>query len=201
MEFNPNIEIKFQRLDLNRIISYLNRTSVLILLLFLFFLFFPTNLYQNDVDEKDLIIAYIERFTRFITNDVYPEFDNQNLPFNIYVYGENTFGNGLENAYNKQKIKNRTVKIFYVDKIENIKNANLIYINTSSKSELQKLIDFANQKGILTISYTKGNADKGVHINLYKKDNRLRFEINLKSSQSAGFIISHLLLSNAKIVE
>ncbi len=163
--------------------------------------FLPAILIQNEVDENDLVIAYLERVTRFISNDKFPEFDNQSLPFNVCIYGKNTFGNDLEEAYKTQKIKNRTVKIYYVDNIEEIKNANLVYINTSSKSEVKSIVDYANQKGILTISYSKGFTEKGVHINLYNKDNRLRFEVNLKSAQAAGFSISHLLLSNAKIVE
>lgn len=175
-------------------IQYFICTSIVIF-------FIPALLLPNEVDENDLVIAYLERFTRFISNDKFPEFDNPSLPFNIYVYGKNTFGNDLVDAYKTQKIKNRAVKISYVDNIESIKNANLIYINISSISEITTIVDYANHKGILTISYSKGFAEKGVHINLYNKDNRLRFEVNLKSAQAAGFSISHLLLSNAKLVE
>lgn len=163
--------------------------------------FMPAILLQNEVDENDLVIAYLERFTRFISNDKFPDFDNNDIPFNIYVYGKNPFGRNLDDAYKNQKIKNRIVQIQYVDNIEKIKNANLIYINVTSKREIEKLVEFANQMGILTISYSKGFAEKGIHINLYQKDNRLKFEINLKSAQAAGFSISHLLLSNSKIVE
>lgn len=198
MIFKKNIE-KTSKL-LNRIKKAYS--SILLFNLLVISIFFiPNNLYQVEVDENDLLIAYIERFTRFINNDKFPEFDNEKLPFNVYIFGKNRFGDKLEQAYKKQKIKNRSVQIFYTDNIESIKNANIIYLNSNTTEDIQKIIEHCNNHGILTISYEKGFGEKGIHINLFKKDNRLRFEINLKSAQNAGFKISHLLLSNAKIVE
>ena len=69
------------------------------------------------------------------------------------------------------------------------------------ENEIKKIIEYTNQRGILTTSYSPGFAGEGVHINIFKQNKRLRFEINLKSANSAGFSISHLLLSNAIIIE
>ena len=199
MKFNININ--------TLVIGYIKCLNVTLfkhfcLIVFvLIIILIPSNLSNNEVDENDLVIAYLERFTRFIVNEQHPEFDDKDNTFNICVFGDNIFGERIGEAYKLQKVKNRVVKVSFAQKTEDIKDANLIFISLTSKSKIKKIIEFANQRGILTTSYSSGFAAEGVHINIFKQNKRLRFEINLKSANSAGFSISHLLLSNAIIVE
>jgi len=40
----------------------------------------------------------------------------------------------------------------------------------------------------------------GVHINFYIEDEKLKFEINDKTINSAGFKVSYLLLQNTRLI-
>lgn len=164
-------------------------------------LFIPYPTISQESDENTLVIAYLERFTRFIENQSNTQFGDKNKDFNLYYYGNNTFGNRFEEIFATQKIKNRKVNILFVDKIEDLKDAHMVFIAKSAEKDLVQIIEYANSKGILTTSYSKGFAKRGVHINLYMQDLKLKFEINHNSAKKAGFHISHLLLSKARIIE
>lgn len=178
------------------IFSYL-----IILLTFVSTFFLPSILYSAEAEENELVLAYLERFTRFIENNDHPEFDNSNQPFKLCVIGDNIFGEKIFEVFKQQKIKGRKVELQFVNNLEDINNANLLFITKTDKEKLAEIIKYANINGILTTSYTKGYARYGVHINLYMLEKKLKFEINNTSAKSAGFRISHLLLNYARIIE
>lgn len=159
------------------------------------------HLYCTEAEENDLVLAYLERFTRFIENEKHSDFENPNKPFTICVVGNNIFGEKIFEVYKQQKIKGRTVELQFVTKIEDINKPNLLFITKSAKGELKDIVNYANKNGILTTSYSNGFARSGVHINLYMQEKKLKFEINNISAKSAGFRISHLLLIYARIIE
>ncbi|MCO5251988.1 MAG: YfiR family protein [Candidatus Kapabacteria bacterium] len=175
--------------------------NYLIVIAYFLLLFIPNLSKSQESDENSLVIAYLERFTRFIENHSFTQFDDKNKDFNLYYYGNNTFGKRFEEIFATQKIKNRKVNIRFVNKIEELQDANMIFISKSAEKDLDKIVEYANRNGILTTSYSTGFAKRGVHINLYMQDMKLKFEINHNSAKKAGFHISHLLLSKARIIE
>lgn len=151
---------------------------------------------QSD-DEDILIGAYIERFTRFIEYPV----SNKNEDFKLYITGNSDLLSTFQQVFSTQKILGKNVKVYFSNNLNDLKNANLIYITGKESSNLGELIDLANSKSILLVSYAKGFAERGIHINIYKQNRMLRFEININSIKKAGFSVSHLLLSKAKVIE
>lgn len=178
-----------------------NNCNYLVIIAFFLLLFIPNHAISQESDESTLVIAYLERFTRFIENQSNAQFDDKAKGFNLYYYGNNTFGNRFEEIFATQKIKNRKVNIRFVDKIEELKDAHMVFIAKSAERDLDKIVEYANKNGILTTSYSNGFAKRGVHINLYMQDLKLKFEINHISAKKGGFNISHLLLSKARIIE
>jgi hypothetical protein len=171
-------------------------------LLFLCFYFeFPFIIKAQEVDENTMVVVYLERFTRFIENKMHPEFDNPELDFNLYIIGKNIYSNSFETIFKEQKIKNRKVNIRFVSRIEELEGANMVFISKSCDKDLEKIVAYTANKGILTTSYSTGFSGRGVNINLYMQDQKLKFEINQNSAKVAGFHISHLLLSKARIID
>lgn len=157
--------------------------------------FTPT--FSQSDDEDILIGAYIERFTRFIEYPV----SNKNEDFKLYITGNSDLLSTFQQVFSTQKILGKNVKVYFSNNLNDLKNANLIYISGKESSNLGELIDLANSKSILLVSYAKGFAERGIHINIYKQNRMLRFEININSIKKAGFSVSHLLLSKAKVIE
>lgn len=152
------------------------------------------------VEIEKLKAAYLERFTRFVTWPADSDVGKFDKPFVLSVVGDNDFGEMLELIYQNQKILKKKVEIRYIDKIEHISGAHLLYIGNVNKEKLNRIIEYTAGKPILTVSHHKGFADLGVHINIYLEDNKLRFEINEKAVLQSGLKMSHLLMQRARII-
>lgn len=169
----------------------IKKTSIL-----LFFLLLLGSI-QAQVPENEYKAAFIERFTRFVEWPT--DFDDDT--FNIIVIGETPIKTSLDELFENTNIKNLEVEIKYTDEIQDIKDANLVYISASEKRRLNEILSVTNNSPILTISGTEGFGTKGVHINMYIEDNYIRYEINEESIKNSNLNVSSLLLSSAKIVE
>ena len=55
-------------------------------------------------------------------------------------------------------------------------------------------------KSILTVSDNEGFAEAGCFVNFYEFENKLRFELNQKGMEDAGFTIDYRLLKVSKII-
>ena len=150
--------------------------------------------------EYEVKAAYLEKFTRFIEWPENSVLSDTTQPFVIGVLGENPFDRILDEVYEKYRIKNRKVKIKYFASPAQLSECNLLFISGSEKDDLLSVLLQINDKPILTVSDSKGFAEKGVHINLSRKNNRFQYEINESALVKSGFSVWAQLLSSAKIV-
>jgi hypothetical protein len=126
--------------------------------------------------------------------------DNPDNEFTIAVFGKNPFGTVLENTFSNVKIKNKAVKVVYFKNIEQINQCHLLFIPKVNQAELARILNSIRNKPVLTIADTEGYAEAGCLINFYNYSGKLRFEINQKALESAGFKVDFKLLNVSKIV-
>ncbi|MBI9033354.1 MAG: YfiR family protein [Bacteroidales bacterium] len=156
---------------------------------------------QGNLQEYLLKAGFIERFTRFI------EFPDSILPshldsvFIIGVIGDDPFNGVLESFFQDNTIKDHIVEIKHFDNINEVKNCHLLFISYSKQEELPEIMEFILEYPIVTVGDTKNYAKEGVMINFYIEQNKMRFEINLKTVEKSGLKISHLLLKAARPVK
>jgi hypothetical protein len=179
----------------------INKYSILRIALTTIPLLFLFNLQVNAQYNENIIkAAYIERITRFIEWPV----KDSNLShdsFVIGVYGETDFYNTLTDVFKEKPIKAHNVAVILIKNPEQINTCNLCYISEKAKPLISKFVDAANSSGVLLISGTTDFCKEGVHINFYLEDEKLKFEINEKSINSAGFKVSYLLMKNTRIIK
>jgi hypothetical protein len=145
--------------------------------------------------------VYLEKFSRFITWPEESLTDDPSKPFIISVIGETPLTKNLEQIYAIQKIKNKRVIIQSIRSIKDIEGSHILFIAESEKKAIDKIISITKHQPILTIGETKGYAEKGVLINFFEKDNKLRFEINETAVLKSPLQMSYYLLNSAKIVQ
>ncbi len=150
--------------------------------------------------EYDVKAQFMHRFTQFIEWPQSSTINNSDLPFRIGIYGENYIENTLNEIAEFSQIKDKKVEILQVD-FKNIIDCDMLFISKCSNEELSKIIKIAKGKGILLISDTNGYGKKGVHINFYKQDEKINFEINISAAKKDTFNISSRLLKLARIIE
>ncbi|GAB1370500.1 hypothetical protein MASR1M45_05610 [Candidatus Kapaibacterium sp.] len=174
---------------------------MIVLLSLLLLISYGSFLYSQDTEEANLIAAYIERFTRFIEIKGKSDSESNRRDYVLTLFGDNKYTAQFQEVFSNQKIKNRVVKITYTDNLNDLRKSDLIFVVKASDIQIQKINDISKDNSIFTIAYLKGAAKKGIHINLFQQDKKLKFEINNNSAKEAGITISHLLLTKAVIIE
>lgn len=164
------------------------------------FIFFANSSYAQ-VSEYEYKAAFIERFTRFIEWPLEIESNDLNNAFKIAVLGKNPFSTSLDELFSDMKIKGLNVEIIYTDEINDVLDANLVFISSSENKTVKDLITIISKKPILILSDSKGFCESGTHINMFKDNDYIRYEINDSAIANSGLSVSSLLLASAKIVK
>ena len=167
----------------------------MILCLFLSFSSFS----QTNVNT--LKAVYLEKFSRFVTWPKECNMDDTNEPFVIAVIGKTELTESLQLVYSQQEINNKRVIIKEIKELYEIQEAHILFISESEKKNLPKILDVVKLLPILTVSETKGFAEKGVLINFFEDNKRLCFEINETELLKSPLKMSYYLLSAAQIVK
>ncbi len=170
--------------------------------LLVFFILSPTCTY-SQTSEYEVKAVLLGRIAQYIE---WPQ-DSTNARSNdtivISVLGKNPFGTILNKVYapDGQKIKEKIVRIRYIQSIRQIETSQILFIATSEKGQLKEILQYIKNKPILTIGDTNDFGEAGVHLNFYLADNKTRFELNESSANTAGLQVDYRLRAIAKIVD
>jgi hypothetical protein len=144
--------------------------------------------------------GYIEKFTHFVLWPKQNTDEEGKDEFIIAIIGENTIGNALSDVLSKSNSKDKEFKIVYISSVEEINGCMILFISSTEKNNIDKILKFTAGKPILTISDSKGFGEKGVILNMFLDESYIRYEINRSSLDKSGLIINSLLLNYAVII-
>ncbi len=116
------------------------------------------------------------------------------------MYGESPLTESIRQIYAIQKIKGRPVVIKEAEVMADIGETHILYISKNHDMDLPMLLNYIQGKPILTISHCEGFAQKGVIINFFVEQNRLRFEVNEEALLKSPLQMSFYLLNSARII-
>lgn len=173
-----------------------------ILLTFLsciFFLFLSLQSF-SQANVYVLKAVYLEKFSRFVTWPEECSMDDPTKPFVISVLGRSPLADNLEQIYSIQKINNKKVVIKRISELYEIENSHILVIAETERKNLQNILTVTRNLPVLTIGEAPFFAEKGVLINFYEVNNKLRFEINETALLQSPLQMSFYLLNSAKIV-
>ncbi|MFO7864323.1 MAG: YfiR family protein [Salinivirgaceae bacterium] len=158
----------------------------------IFVLFLPFTS-ANQIDEVTLKAVYIERFTRFIE---WPyEIEKADF-FRIQVVGSKEMAEQFREVFKQLPIKNKSVLVFDGNAYDANFGTHLIYV--SDKYYLDKILENSHGKPILIVTEGRGGAESGAMINIYRKNQKLRFEINEQAIHESLLYVSYRLLQSAE---
>ena len=148
--------------------------------------------------EYQVKAAFLCNFAKFI------EWPNEsitdsNTTMNLFVLGEDPFGPDLD-AIQGMTIKGRNLVIRRIKSVKDLSNCHMLFICESEKDRLEEILRSLKGSSVLTMSDTEGFGQRGVIINLYIQERRVRFEINVEAAKRVGLKISSKLLQLGKIV-
>jgi len=143
-------------------------------------------------DEYRVKAAFIYNFVAFTQ---WPNFVELN-EFNMCIYGTDYFGHEIT-ALEEKTVNHLSISIKRINRLDEIKQCQTVYISHSHDDQLPVILDSIKTQPILTITDSPNAATLGVMINMHLVQNKVKFEINLKSARNAGLNISSRLLQLA----
>ncbi|HEY4382242.1 MAG TPA: YfiR family protein [Acidobacteriaceae bacterium] len=153
---------------------------------------------QPKPSEYQVKAAYMYNFGRFVT---WPAKGvEQKSEFDICVLGPDPFGPTLDSALAGGAVGGKPVVAKRVSKPQDATDCRILYINSTESSHLPEILAALNQAPVLTVSDMPDFSRRGGIIQFVLEENKVRFEVNLKSAASAGLVLSSELLKVASSV-
>jgi hypothetical protein len=119
--------------------------------------------------------------------------------FNIIVFGKSPVTSRLSDLLKGRKILDKNVEIKETSNIDEVNNVYILFITKGNTDKLPLLIEKFSGKSVLIITEEKKMPAKGVHINIFEKDNHLRFELNDIVIKRDGLKVSNQLYELANV--
>jgi hypothetical protein len=156
----------------------------------------PVRADEND-SEAALKAEFVERFTRFIDwpRDVLPA----SAPFRLCVTGNSPVAGALAHLARTRRFKRHVTAYQQLVALDGVTGCHLLFIAGSERRRLEHILARTQGRPVLTIGDTDGYAARGVIINLYRTEDRLRFEINVAAALESGLRFRSKLLKLARL--
>lgn len=151
---------------------------------------------QTQAQEYDLKAACIYNITKFI----YWEPTSNGDEFIIGIIGSSPIYEPLVELVKTKTVNNKRIVVKQFTKAEEINNCDMLFIPKNTTISLDEILDRAMSKKILTISEKEGYAQQGTTINFINDNDRLKFEVNIKTLDSLGLKASSQFLKLTIII-
>ena len=159
----------------------------------------PLALAQDKAEQERLLkAAFIYNFAKFTR---WPEgtWTDDHASINLCIAGTDELIVELERLGGKQ-VKGRSLTINRVSGLSDLSSCHIVYIATSERTRYQQVTQSLQDKAVLTVSEISNFARSQGTIELFHKEGRVRFIINLDVVRRAGLELSSRLLKLAVIV-
>lgn len=163
----------------------------------IFLLIFSNISYLSaETTRYDLEAAFVYKFIKFVE---WPNSFKDEEFFDVCYTGSGEIQPSIM-ALVDSEIKDLRLKVKIVEDLNDLQNCELLFVDISSKDGRKKYINFLSRKSVLTVSHFDGFIEEGGMINLLLKNNRIQFEINIKSAEESNIKVSSKLLRLANSV-
>jgi len=160
-----------------------------------FFLSLSEEISAKSSEEYNVKAVFLFHFLDFTT---WPE--KSISSFNICIYGSNNFEDRLL-LLAKETSEEKSVKVFVKETLESITECHLLFIDSSKKKQLTRILKRIKNQPILSVSDIESFAAKKGMIGLLVSSGKLKLEINLESVKSAGIKLSSNLIEVATLIK
>lgn len=146
-----------------------------------------------------LKVAYIYNIAKF-TRWPAATWDSPTAPFQLCFYSEEKVYDGLQ-VLEKKEVNGHPIRLIKANKGSDFQQCNAFYINTSERHRYRYLLSLIDQQTVLVISDDSPFFDYGGLINLVKKKQRLRFQVNTRQLAHSQLKFSSKLLKLAILID
>ena len=154
---------------------------------------------QPKPSEYQVKAAYLYNFGRFIK---WPAgvAAGKGDSFPVCVLGRDPFGPILDSTLAGEALEGKPVVIRRIAKEQDATDCRILFVSSTEERHLKEILAATDQAGVLTVSDIPGFSRRGGMIQFVMEGDRVRFEINLATAESARLVLSSELLKVAAAV-
>jgi hypothetical protein len=154
------------------------------------------DLVMTETEVKALCLL---NFAKYVT---WPDgtFVPTDSPLRIAVIGHKKLADDLEKVSNGKVIAGHKIEILELKPDGDWSQCQILFVGADEKSHFDEILPKAGKLPMLTVGERDGFLEAGGVINFVKKENKVRFEIDLNAAHLSRLQISSKLLSLADAV-
>jgi hypothetical protein len=154
---------------------------------------------QAKPSEYQVKAAYLYNFGRFVK---WPAgvAAGKGDSFPVCVLGRDPFGPILDSTLAGEALEGKPVAIRRIAREQDATDCRILFVSSAEEHHLKEILAAIDQAGVLTVSDIPGFSRRGGMIQFVMEGDRVRFEINLATAESARLVLSSELLKVAASV-
>jgi YfiR/HmsC-like len=155
---------------------------------------------QQKPSEYQVKATYLYNFGRFVK---WPgaAAAGRGDSFAVCVLGQDPFGAILDATLAGEILDGKPVVLRRISKPQDGAECRILFISSKEEKRLKEILTSLNEGGVLTVSDMPGFTERGGMIQFVLQGDKVRFEINLESAESARLVLSSELLKVAASVK
>jgi hypothetical protein len=142
-------------------------------------------------------IVLMDKMTRFVE---WPTPAESDRAFVVGVIGRTPFGEALDDYFSKHSLKERPVVIRYYRQVQDLGDADLLFICASERPRLALVLERMKGRPTLTVADADGFVRAGVMVGFVTSGGKISFEVNTLSIRESGIRMRADFLRLAKVV-
>ena len=150
---------------------------------------------RGQADERTVKAAFLYNFIQFTQWPVPPT-----EPFRLCVLGRSALDEALVRLEGKRVLNGLHLSVNHVGPRDGLDACHALYVDDSQRATAEELLPRLAGAPILTITDSDGLADRGLMIEIRKRDLKLVFDVNLHATRKANLDLSARLLKMAHYV-
>lgn len=149
---------------------------------------------EDAYPESSVKAVYLYRFAGYVQ---WPTKVPSSSTFTVAVLDSEDVADALERLLPDHPISSRPARVFRVRDLQDLGEAQMLYIGDRFRGDLQALISRLSSQPILIVTDHADGLASGSAINFVSVDRRVRFEISVSAAARSGLTISAQLLAVA----
>jgi len=153
--------------------------------------------YGQTMAEYELKSGFLYRICKYTQ---WPTPPGPDKPFIISILGKIPGGQEIH-IPPANTIAGRKIVTRKIEQPAGIDGSDVLFIASSEANRLEAILDYTAGKPILTVGDTRGFAQRGVMVNYYIQNDRVRFEINYEACKNASLQMHSQLFAIGRVVK
>ena len=146
--------------------------------------------------EHEVKAAFIHNIAKFVE---WPALPRAGDSLRLCIMGQSPLAETVGLLAGKQ-IGELVWEVRHVDFRGNLQECHVLFIAASESDNLRSILKGIRGSGVLTVGDSGDYAERGVMVNFYAEENKVRFEINVDAVRRSRIKVSSQLLKLAHII-